>query len=120
MGEFHSRRKLLKAAGYASFGALGLHGLEPAAADTPASGASFYEPVLLYDTSEGSFMSAEPSRHLGTALRRHSVSGQTPRVIFAGEVHTNPMHHKMQLELIKAVKELDEQPIAIGLEMCYR
>eukprot|EP00966_Prymnesium_polylepis_P132205 3057161-Prymnesium_polylepis.1 len=27
------------------------------------------------------------------------------------------MHHMMQLELIKAVDELDERPLAIGMEM---
>lgn len=65
-------------------------------------------------------MSPEPRRYLGTALNTHSAFGEPPRVLFAGEVHTNPMDHKMQFELIKATKELDEKPLAIGLEMCYR
>ena len=33
--------------------------------------------------------------------------------------HTNPLHHRMQLELIKAVDSMDERPLAIGLEMFY-
>ena len=55
-------------------------------------------------------------------MRRSAVSSGSaePRVFFAGEEHTHPMHHKMQYELIKAVKELDDAPLAIGLEMFYR
>ena len=41
-------------------------------------------------------------------------------MIFAAEDHLNPLHHVMQLEMIKAVDALDERPFAIGLEMFYR
>jgi uncharacterized iron-regulated protein len=97
--------------------------LEPADAMLRANATSYEQatqPALIYDTKAKAFLPPEPGRFLETALNNHSAFGEPPRVLFAGEVHTNPMHHKMQFELIKAANELDDKPLAIGLEMCYR
>lgn len=76
-------------------------------------------------------------RYVASALRRREAEQCAPRsaaggaaaatcaagearVIFAAEDHLNPLHHVMQLEMIKAVDALDERPFAIGLEMFYR
>ena len=80
---------------------------------------------VLYDTRSGSFLPPEPRRFVGAALRRCeqcvAAAGEgEARVIFAAEDHLNPVHHLMQLEMIKAVDALDERPLAIGLEMFYR
>ena len=75
---------------------------------------------ILYDTRAGSFISPDPRAHILSALQRSAVDGVLPRVIFAGEEHTHPLHHAMQYELIKAVNEIDDQPLMIGLEMCWR
>ena len=78
---------------------------------------------LLFDTRAGSFLPADPERHIEVALRRSATasgSSTTPRVIFVGEQHTHPQHHAMQLKVIKALRELDDAPLAIGLEMFYR
>ena len=77
--------------------------------------------TLLYDTKAGSYMPSDPAPRLAAALRRASADAAAPpRVIFAGEEHTNPLHHVYQLQLIKAVNELDDAPLALGLEMFYR
>lgn len=84
---------------------------------------SSYDPsrAVLFDTQRGSFLPADPKAYLASALRRGRAEGAAPpRVIFAGEEHTNPTHHRYQLELIEAVNELDDAPLAIGLEMFYR
>merc|ERR1719486_221626 len=97
--------------------------LEPADAMLRANATSYEQatqPALISDTKAKAFLPPEPGRFLEIALNNHSAFGEPPRVLFAGEVHTNPMDHKMQFELIKATKELDEKPLAIGLEMCYR
>mmetsp|Transcript_41610 Transcript_41610/g.97360 ORF Transcript_41610/g.97360 Transcript_41610/m.97360 type:complete len:363 (-) Transcript_41610:288-1376(-) len=80
----------------------------------PAAGA------LLLDTRTGGFMPAEPTRYLEAALAACGDGAQRPRVIFAGEEHTNALQHALQLELIKAVDALDSAPTLIGLEMCWR
>ena len=72
---------------------------------------------VLFDTRAKSFVPADPQRHLRQALER---SSGTPKVIFAGEEHAHPMHHAMQLEVIKAARSLDDSPLCIGLEMFYR
>ena len=92
---------------------------------------------VLYDTRSGSFLPPDPRRYVASALRRREAEQCAPqsaaggaaaatcaageaRVIFAAEDHLNPLHHVMQLEMIKAVDALDERPFAIGLEMFYR
>lgn len=91
---------------------------------------------VLYDTRSGSFLPPEPRRYVAAALHRREAEQCAPRsaaggaaaacaegearVIFAAEDHLNPLHHVMQLEMIKAVDALDERPFAIGLEMFYR
>ena len=76
---------------------------------------------VLYDTRSGSFLPPEPRRYVGAALRRREAQQCAPlsaagieissavaacaegeaRVIFAAEDHLNPLHHVMQLEMIK-------------------
>ena len=65
-----------------------------------------YDPrrALLYDTRAGSFLPASPQRLIGPALQRgitiEAAMGSgvelapraAPRVLFAAEDHTNPMH----------------------------
>ncbi len=76
---------------------------------------------IIYDTRVGSYLPADPSRFIGSALAKGvPASEDAPSVIFAGETHTHPLHHLMQYEVIRGVNALDEQPVAIGLEMCYR
>ena len=41
------------------------------------------------------------------------------RLVFVGELHTTPSHHRVQLEIIRALKEAGT-PVAIGLEMFRR
>ena len=38
------------------------------------------------------------------------------QVIYVGERHTNPRHHKIQLEIIRALHERGH-PVAVGMEM---
>jgi uncharacterized iron-regulated protein len=71
----------------------------------------------IYDTLRKSFLPAEPQRLIERRVGRH-----TP-LICVGEVHTHPLHHRVQLEVIKAVHAMSEkngEKFAIGLEMCYR
>lgn len=45
------------------------------------------------------------------------------RVVCLGEVHTHPLHHRMQFNMVKATHHITKasaDPLAIGLEMFYR
>lgn len=43
------------------------------------------------------------------------------RVVVVGEAHTNPLHHRAELEVIQALHKLEpERPLVIGLEHFYR
>ncbi|CAM9316161.1 unnamed protein product, partial [Hapterophycus canaliculatus] len=71
----------------------------------------------IYDTARRSFVPANPSRLILPG------AGFTDRVVVAGEMHTHPLHHRMQFEVIKAVASVTKprrEPLAIGLEMFYR
>ena len=57
---------------------------------------------MLFDTRVGSYLPAAPARYIQAALHRDG----DPRVIFAGETHTHPLHHLMQYELVRAAIEL--------------
>lgn len=77
--------------------------------------------AVLYDCRTGTFMPASPQKYLSVALENDAATSSTaPRVFFAGEEHTQELHHTVQLDMIKAVDEIDEAPTYIGLEMCYR
>lgn len=81
----------------------------------PSYDVSKYERI--YDTARRSFVPANPSRLILPG------AGFTDRVIVAGEMHTHPLHHRMQFEVIKAVASVTKpkrEPLAIGLEMFYR
>jgi len=75
--------------------------------------------MVLFDTRVGSYLPPQPAALIGHALAKGQSAGRA-RVIFAGETHTHPLHHLMQFELIKAVREMDGAPLAIGMEMFYR
>lgn len=71
----------------------------------------------IYDTARRSFVPANPSRLILPG------AGFMDRVVVAGEMHTHPLHHRMQFEVIKAVASVTKpkrEPLAIGLEMFYR
>eukprot|EP00965_Chrysotila_dentata_P096002 3172022-Pleurochrysis_carterae.AAC.3 len=77
--------------------------------------------MALFDTRTESFMPPAPQLYIANALADSTdKNSAVPRVLFAGETHTHPLHHYMQLELIKAVNALDDAPLAIGLEMFHR
>ena len=43
------------------------------------------------------------------------------RVVVVGETHTNPLHHRAELEVIKSLHALEPgRPLVIGLEHFYR
>lgn len=45
------------------------------------------------------------------------------KVVCLGEMHTHPMHHRMQFNVIKATHQVTKsagERLAIGLEMFYR
>ena len=79
--------------------------------------------MVLFDTRSGSFLPPVPERYLASALQKAADDAPEhtePRVLFAAEDHTNPLHHRMQLDMIKAAHTMDAVPTAIGLEMFYR
>ena len=100
--------------GAASYGLAAAAGLSPAGAHAATTA---FDGAILYDTRSASFLAADPQRQLRLALRD---SADEPRVFFAGEEHTNKLHHGIQLEMVKAVDALDDSPTLIGLEMCWR
>ena len=84
--------------------------------------------MVLYDTRVRSYLGRRLQQDkpeiIGRALDRvksdSDAGGLAPRVIFCGEEHAHPLHHLMQLDVVKAVDALDDAPLAIGLEMFYR
>ncbi|CAN0046958.1 unnamed protein product, partial [Ectocarpus fasciculatus] len=71
----------------------------------------------IFDTARNSFVPADPSRLIFPGV------GFADRVVCTGEMHTHPLHHRMQFEVIKAVASVTKaktEPLAIGLEMFYR
>lgn len=71
----------------------------------------------IFDTSRRSFLPADPTHLILPG------AGFADRVVCAGEMHTHPLHHRMQFEVIKAVDSVTRprgEPLAIGLEMFYR
>lgn len=81
----------------------------------PSYDMSKYERI--FDTSRKSFLPADPTRLI---LSGGSFSD---RVVCAGEMHTHPLHHRMQFEVIKAVSGVTKsrgEPLAVGLEMFYQ
>lgn len=81
----------------------------------PSYDVSKYERI--FDTSRKSFLPADPTRLILPG------GGFSDRVVCAGEMHTHPLHHRMQFEVIKAVSGVTKsrgEPLAVGLEMFYR
>mmetsp|Transcript_11170 Transcript_11170/g.19080 ORF Transcript_11170/g.19080 Transcript_11170/m.19080 type:complete len:379 (-) Transcript_11170:209-1345(-) len=70
----------------------------------------------IFDTRIGSYLPPKPKQ----ILPRHLTS-EEDRLIFVGENHSNPLHHRIQLDIIKALYESDSsRPLAIGFEHFYR
>ncbi len=81
----------------------------------PSYDVSKYERI--FDTSRKSFLPADPTRLILPG------GGFSDRVVCAGEMHTHPLHHRMQFEVIKALSGVTKsrgEPLAVGLEMFYR
>lgn len=71
----------------------------------------------IFDTRKTSFLPADPARLIVPGI------GFSERVVCLGETHTNPMHHRMQFNVMKATHAVTKslgEPLAIGLEMFYR
>ncbi|CAM9623344.1 unnamed protein product, partial [Phaeothamnion confervicola] len=70
----------------------------------------------IYATKRRSFLPAEPAR----LIRAGEFSNP---VVCLGEVHSNPLHHRLQFRVIKALHQaclVRNEPFSIGLEMAYR
>jgi len=88
--------------------------VEPSAMDWAAQ-SNLARDYILYDTDQSQTL---PS--LAKALSDEAGKLAESRVIFTGEKHTSPVHHAFQLEVIKTVDSLDDNPTIIGLEMLWR
>ncbi|CAM9891242.1 unnamed protein product, partial [Sphacelaria rigidula] len=73
----------------------------------------------IFDTRKSSFMPADPQQLIVNNPRTKFDD----RVVCLGEVHTHPLHHRMQFNMVKATHHITKasaEPLAIGLEMFYR
>lgn len=71
----------------------------------------------IFDTRKSSFLPADPERLIVPG------EGFSQRIVCLGEMHTHPLHHRMQFNVIKATHSVTRfrgEPLAIGLEMFYR
>jgi len=75
-----------------------------------AADSLYYNPrnERIYDTRRRSYLPAHPEDFLIKEL-------ENKKVVIVGEVHSNPCHHHVEFEIVKALK-----PDAIGLECFYR
>lgn len=77
----------------------------------------WYDPKhqRIFDTLRNSFVPAFPDIFLKKELK-------SKKVVIIGEVHSNPCHHRLEFEIIKALaKDNQKVPtVAIGLEAFYR
>jgi len=76
----------------------------------------FGENERIFDTKSGSFLPPRADRLLANG-RFNS------RLLLVGEIHTHPLHHRIQLDLIKSLHRStlqNRQPMAIGFEHFYR
>mmetsp|Transcript_24330 Transcript_24330/g.39988 ORF Transcript_24330/g.39988 Transcript_24330/m.39988 type:complete len:383 (+) Transcript_24330:180-1328(+) len=70
---------------------------------------------IIYDTRRTSYLPPSP-----TNLNTFSDEEETG-VVCIGEIHNNKLHHLAQLDIIKALRSLDDiRPMAIGMEMVMR
>jgi len=73
------------------------------------------EKESIFDTRIGSYL---PPRPLELFRKRREL---VDRVVIVGETHTNPLHHRAELEVIHSLHTLEPQrPLVIGLEHFYR
>eukprot|EP00179_Madagascaria_erythrocladioides_P001280 CAMPEP_0198309664 /NCGR_PEP_ID=MMETSP1450-20131203/1971_1 /TAXON_ID=753684 ORGANISM="Madagascaria erythrocladiodes, Strain CCMP3234" /NCGR_SAMPLE_ID=MMETSP1450 /ASSEMBLY_ACC=CAM_ASM_001115 /LENGTH=364 /DNA_ID=CAMNT_0044012431 /DNA_START=20 /DNA_END=1114 /DNA_ORIENTATION=+ len=81
---------------------------------------------LIFDTRVGSFLPAHADRLL--AARQGALAS---RVVAVGEIHTHPVHHRLQLDVVRALHNLTEKEnaanpdrrprhLVVGLEHFYR
>ena len=94
-------------------------GLAPGFLTEPSSPPSYdVTQERIFDTRKRSFVPAEPER-----LIVPGRVGFSQRIVCLGEMHTHPLHHRMQFNVIKAIHGVTEslgESLAIGLEMFYR
>lgn len=94
-------------------------GLAPGILTAPSSPPSYdVTHERIFDTRKRSFVPAEPER-----LIVPGTVGFSQRIVCLGEMHTHPLHHRMQFNVIKAIHGVTGslgEPLAIGLEMFYR
>lgn len=84
---------------------------------TPPSGSPSYDIMRerIFDTRKKSFMPADPDRLISPRF--------DAKFICLGEMHSHPLHHRMQFNIMKATHKLTRsfgETLAIGLEMFYR
>ena len=105
-----SRREILKK----SAGTVASLTSAPVAASPPAES--------IYDTKTGTFLQPGP---LSALLPKEVLDMPKGGVIVVGENHGSPLHHRLQLDIIKtlhaeSIKKPGRPPMAIGLEMFFR
>ncbi|KAA8495082.1 hypothetical protein FVE85_3323 [Porphyridium purpureum] len=86
----------------------------------------------IFDTRIGSYLPIRAAmEHLPRYLRGNTnpeladsavpPSSAQKRLLVIGEEHTHPLHHRMQLDVIKTLRQnAPTKPLAIGLEHFYR
>ena len=84
-----------------------------------------FDRQIIFDTRIGSYLPAQPARFMSRALANCKGADDCPAspIVFVGETHTNPMHHHIQLKVLKATQALSHaegSTTAVGLEMFYR
>eukprot|EP01039_Chlorochromonas_danica_P011223 gene11223-12520_t len=67
----------------------------------------------IYDTRIKSFLPPKPQRYLLKAI-------QDRNIIAIGEIHSNPCHHRLELEVVQCLAQARPGRVAIGLECFYR
>ena len=96
-------------------------GLAPGVLTKPRGPPSYdVKQERIFDTRKRSFVPAEPERLIVPGL---GGKGFSQRIVCLGEMHTHPLHHRMQFNVIKAIHGVTvprREPLAIGLEMFYR
>mmetsp|Transcript_2142 Transcript_2142/g.4789 ORF Transcript_2142/g.4789 Transcript_2142/m.4789 type:complete len:519 (-) Transcript_2142:76-1632(-) len=86
----------------------------------------------IFDTRIGSFLPARTAPlRLASTIFSHSLNNSLthapppvpspPRVVVIGETHTHPLHHRIQLDIIRALhSRSSSSSLMIGMEQFYR
>ena len=85
-----------------------------------ATGARWYNPAneRIFDTKRGSYLPPLPAKFLS----KDRLDGRT--IVVIGEVHSNPCHHRLEFDIIRALSSSGSDSngvkLSIGLECFYR